>query len=122
MDSVDWSVVEKFSTRGKIQKVIDQLTFDLVKIKKPSFEQELKAYFYSKDSQSGRLDRAYANIMTFRRRTISIKKRITRVGKKSRINSWGPSYTHKNRTPRSHYQVKTMVCVNTTPSTYSLES
>lgn len=63
MDSIDWATVEKFANRGDVQKVIAQLTNNLTKIKKSNFEQELKAYFFSKDPQDRRIERAYANIM-----------------------------------------------------------
>ncbi|MDG6924000.1 MAG: hypothetical protein JRN67_12010 [Nitrososphaerota archaeon] len=62
MDSIDWTAVEKFSNRGNVRKVIDQLTNNLAKIKKSNFEQELKAYFSSKDLQGTRIEWAYANI------------------------------------------------------------
>ncbi len=68
MESIRWFKVEDFARRGNIQKVIDQLTADLEKIEKPGFEQELKAFFSSKDGQDKRIQRALANVSNLRKK------------------------------------------------------
>ena len=73
IDSIDWTKVEEFSSRGNMKKVIDQLTMDIVKIERPGFEQELKAYFSSKVQEDKRLRRASANIAKLRKKTIEAK-------------------------------------------------
>ena len=54
-DLADWNIVSRLSNKGKQQNVINQLRAAKEKIKTAEFEQELKAYFGSRQREETRI-------------------------------------------------------------------